>query len=484
MFCIPYAVLSTCIFAMVKLSRALLDRLRGSGAEILTAAADCWPYGGDYSRIHHAPDAVALVSSHEQVVSIVRNCYEEAVPVTARGHGTNTTGAAVPDRGGLVVSFERMRKVLDIDPQNRILRAETGITNTAIQECSKSHGFFWPPDPGSAEICTLGGNLACNAAGPRAVKYGTTRENTLGLRAVTGKGEEIVTGVQTTKGVVGLDLTRLLIGSEGTLALITEATLRLVPIPECRKTMRILYRSIEDAATAVAAITTQAFTPYMLELMDKTCLKLIRENSDVDLPAAAQAMLIVETDGNEQTAGIAAEAVQNSIAPHYLSIDTAANPQQAFVLLEARKALPPSLRKIAPGKINEDIVVPISKIPLFIRKTEALANVYGLPIANFGHVGNGNLHVNILFNPACPEQVKAAEECLEKVFDAVLKLGGTLSGEHGIGLTKLTYVNKEISETALSLMQDVTRIFDPKRILNRGKALPWNDSSFPPQGPH
>lgn len=457
--------------AGVSLDDDFIRALRDTGADILTSPSDCWPYGGDNSRLHHPPDAVALVHSHKEVTEIVKLCSGQLVPVTARGLSSGTTGAAVPIRGGLVVSFERMNKILGIDPANRTLRAQVGISNQAIQDYCKEYGFFWAPDPGSAEHCTLGGNLACNAAGPRAVKYGTARENTLGLKAVTGIGDEIITGVQTSKGVVGLDLTRLLIGSEGTLAIITEAILKLTPLPELCKTMSIFYSTAAAAAEAAGKIMTQAFTPCALELMDSTSLNLVREYGDATVPENAAAMLLVRVDGSTQTIGACEEAIRSS-ANHQdmLVCRTANSDAEAEQLAAARKALSPALRRVASGKINEDVVVPVSKLAAFIHKLEALSKTHKLTIASFGHAGNGNLHVNILFDKSDARQTTVAEQCLSEVFDAVLGLGGTLSGEHGIGLVKHEFVKREIPADTLQVMRYIKRVFDPKMILNPGKS--------------
>ena len=454
------------------LDKKLISRLKKTAElEILTEAADCWPYGCDNSRAHTAPDAVVFVRNHEQVVTTVRECHEYNVPVTARGRGTGTTGGAVPVHGGIVVSFERMDEILEIDTGNRTLCAQVGVTNRAIQDYCRPHGFFWPPDPGSADYSTLGGNLACNAAGPRAVKYGTTRENTLGLKAVTGDARTIVTGTRTTKGVVGLDLTRLLIGSEGTLALITEATLKLTPRSPNRKTMRACYRTPEDATDAVISIMAQPVIPCALELMDAISIHLVKKYADVELDPGTRALLLIETDGNALDKDVQAlsRAARNG---GLLSFSTAADKPQADELWRARKSLSPALRTVAPGKVNEDVVVPVSQLTAFIHRLEEIAARRKLMIPSFGHAGNGNLHVNVLYDPDDAVQRKSCEHCLEEIFDVVLALGGTLSGEHGIGLVKRDYVAREISRSTIELTRAVMRAFDPRGILNPGKNIP------------
>jgi D-lactate dehydrogenase len=451
------------------------DRLRAatSAAAVLIDAADCWAYGYDNSRLQAMPGAVVLPVSHAEVAAVVRLCNEARVPLVARGRGTGTTGATVPVRGGVVLSLERMNRILAVDPADRIARVEPGVTNQALQEAVAAHGFFWPPDPTSAAVCTIGGNLACNAAGPRAIKYGTTRENTLGLRAVTGAGEEIRTGVVTTKGVVGYDFTRLLIGSEGTLAIITEAVLKLTPLPEARHTLQATYRSVGAAAAAVSAIMAQPVTPCALEFMDRGAIDMIRGYSDLGLDDAVSALLMIEVDGPRHGLDEASDAVARAAAVDGLiAIARATTAAEADHLWRTRKALSPALRNVAPKKINEDVVVPVSRIPALIEGLGRLSAEHRVTIVNFGHAGNGNIHVNLLVDPDDADELGRAERCLDATFDLVLALGGTLSGEHGVGLVKRDFVGREIDPVTLRLMRDVKRQFDPNGILNPGKSLP------------
>jgi D-lactate dehydrogenase (quinone) len=440
---------------------------------VLTEPADCWTYGYDNSRKHHLPDAVVFATQHDQVAAVVRLCYAHAIPVTARGRGTGTCGGSVPLRAGVVLSLERMTRIVKIDPANRVLVAEPGVTNQAVQDAARAVGFFWPPDPTSAAFCTVGGNLGHNAAGPRAVKYGTTRENVLGLRAVTGTGAEIHVGVYTTKGVVGYDLTRLIIGSEGTLAIVTEATLKLTPLPQALRTLQATYASMTDAAGAVARIMAQPVTPCALEFIDAAAIEMIRAYAPADLPQAAGALLMIEVDGPESSMSSAVQAVSNAATGHgLLAIKVAETRAAAEALWATRKALSPALRTIAPNKLNEDVVVPVSRIADLIDGLGALSREYAIPIVNFGHAGNGNIHVNLLYNAQDPQQAENAKPCLSRVFDLVLALGGTLSGEHGIGREKRDYINRAIDPVTLELMRRIKSQFDPKGILNPDKIFP------------
>jgi D-lactate dehydrogenase len=430
-------------------------------------------YGYDNSRQLALPDAVAMPTTREQVLALVRACRAHHVPVVARGRGTNTTGAAVPIAGGVVVSFERMQRIIDIRPGDRCAVVEPGVLNGDLQRALAPHGLFWPPDPTSADYSTIGGNLACNAGGPRAVKYGASRDNVLALTAVTGAGDLIVCGSATTKGSTGYDLQRLRVGSEGTLALIVEATLKLTPAPVQRRALRVVYRDVASAAAAVARLMAQTVTPSMLEFMDGDCVRLARDVGGADLPRDAGALLMIEADGDAETLPHAIEALARAAEGDGLvSIDDAADEAARAKLWAARKALSPALRTLAPGKINEDVVVPVSRIPELVAGVQALALEFALPIVTFGHAGNGNLHVNILFDPADAAQSQRAHAALARVFALALSLGGTLSGEHGIGMMKREFMPQAIDVSTLSLMRRLKSTFDPDGILNPGKLLP------------
>ena len=440
---------------------------------ILTEETERWSYGYDNSRRQSLPDAVVFPLTHEDVVAIVKICHEFSIPLVARGRGTGTTGATVPLSGGLVLSTERMNKVINIDPANRTMVVQPGVLNQTVQDLAAQEGFFWPPDPTSAAYCTIGGNLAYNSAGPRAVKYGTPRENVFGLRAVTGNGDAIRTGVYTTKGVVGYDLTRLLIGSEGTLAIITEATLKLTPLAEAKRTIQAIYQDIESAAEAVSAIMAQPLTPCALEFIDGHAIEMIRDYSAANLPQQAGALLMIETDGPVSQLDYAVETLSRAANNDgLLEIHTADTAEEIAALWATRKALSPALRNVAPKKINEDVVVPVSNIPALIRGLEHLSQQYAIPIINFGHAGNGNIHVNLLIDPDDPQQMQNASQCLDAVFSLVLRLHGTLSGEHGVGLEKRDFVEREIDAVTLGLMRRIKQEFDPLGILNPGKMFP------------
>ncbi|HER34832.1 MAG: FAD-binding protein [Halothiobacillaceae bacterium] len=454
-----------------------IDRLGAAlpADRIMTDAGSTWAYGMDNSRVHHAADVVVFPESHDEVVEIMRLAAEYRIPVTTRGRGTGTAGGSVPIEGGVVLVTDRMTRVLDFRPEDRLIVVEAGLINAELQRIVAEKGFFWPPDPTSNALCTIGGNLGCNAAGPHAVKYGTTRENVLGLLAVDGRGHTIKAGSQTTKGVVGHDLTRLMIGSEGTLGVITEATLKLTPLPETRRLLRAFYPDMHAASEAVSRVMAQPVTPAAIEFIDGNALTLLRRNSEAAIPDAAGAMLMIEIDGDERGIDGLVERVVAAAKGDEgdgADIAVAETTEEQQALWAARKALSPTLRQVAPKKINEDVVVPVSRIPRLIETLDAIAARHAITIVSFGHAGNGNIHVNLLVDPDDPAQMAGAEQALDEVFSAVLALDGTLSGEHGIGYVKRGFIAREIPPDSLALMHGIKAVFDPLGILNPHKKLP------------
>ena len=425
----------------------------------------------DNSWRRQLPLAVALPSNREQVQAIVRACRSHRIALVARGAGTGTTGAAVPLQGSIVLSLARMNQILSIRAGDRCAVVEPGVLNGDLQQALAPHGLFWPPDPSSADICSIGGNLACNAGGPRAVKYGTSRDNVLGLVAVTGSGDLIHCGGAYTKDATGYDLTHLLVGSEGTLAVIVEATLKLTPVAVTQAGLRVLYRDADAAAQAVSRVMGQPVVPTRLEFMDARSLQLLRLNG-ADIPEAG-AMLLIEADGDHDTLPYLLQALADAAEGEgMLALDVAMEGAAREKLWAARKALSPALRSIAPGKINEDVVVPVSRIPELVGGVQALARAFDLTIVTFGHAGNGNLHVNILYHPDDAAENARAHAALPKIFELTLALGGTLSGEHGIGLAKRDFMAQAFTPETLLAMRAIKSALDPDGILNPGKVLP------------
>ncbi len=452
---------------------AFLNRLLATfpAGTMTTSEAERRAAARDNSRYEHLPDAVVFPTEHAQVEALVRACREHRAALTARGGGTSSTGASVPVAGGVVANFQRMNRILRIDPDNRLAVVEPGVTNEALQQALAPHGFFWAPDPGSAPWCCVGGNLACNASGPHAVKYGSTRDNVLGLRAVAGSGASFRCGTQTTKSAIGYDLTRLLVGSEGTLAVITEATLKLTPKPSAVRTLRASYRDTASAAKAVARIMAQPATPCALEFMDALALKLARDfMPDAGVPQA-QALLLIEVDGEPHALDGAVAAIEAAARVDGLErLEVARDAAQTQALWAARKALSLAQRAATQHKINEDVVVPVSRLPELVDGVRQLAEKHAVPVVSFGHAGNGNLHVNLL--PRDVDEIERAYAALPELFALVIALDGTISGEHGIGVVKREFMPLALPAATLELMRGIKAAFDPDGILNPGKLLP------------
>lgn len=434
---------------------------------IYTDPVDCYTYAYDNSQKIYPPDMVVFPLTSDEVQAIVLLCNIYKTPLTPRGRGTGTAGGSIPEKGGIALSLERMLGIIVVDSANRVIVTEPGVLNQTVQDTVRPYGFFWPPDPSSAAYSSIGGNLATSAGGPHAVKYGTTRDHVLGVKAVTGKGEVIKTGCYTTKGVVGYDLTRLLIGSEGTLAVITEATLKLTPLPQAIGGIVVHFRDASSCASAIVSIMSLPMVPSALEFLDTGSLDLIRSRSPKILPDDSTAMLMIEVDGSSseinETCTAILSACQNEGLLQAERVSDIAN------LWQMRKALSPLLRDIAPKKINEDVVVPVSALPEFLNELTKISSQHQISNVNFGHAGNGNIHVNLLVDSDNTEEMNRAEKCLSKIFDLVISLNGTLSGEHGIGREKRAYIGREIDETTIILMKSIKQVFDPNNILNPGK---------------
>ncbi|WP_324779058.1 FAD-binding oxidoreductase [Thiobacillus sedimenti] len=455
--------------------RALAAFRSALGADrVFDDAATRALYASDETPRRVDPDAVLFPASHDQVAALMRVAFEHRVAVTPRGAGSGNVGGALPAPGSVVVSFECMRRVLEFNPVDRLVVVEPGVVTRDIDHLAREAGLFYPPDPGSGDYCRIGGNLAMNAAGPRAVKYGVTRDYALGLRAVTGRGEEIRTGCRTTKGVTGYDLTRLLVGSGGTLALITEATLKLLPAPESVATLRVCFADTRTALDAVARVMRQAVMPSALEFMDQRAIDAIRPTGTADdLPVGTRALLMVEADGTAAELPRQIAALEAALdGPGLLEAKSGFERDAIARLWAARKSLSHAVKQIAPLKINEDVVVPVSRLADFVDFLDHTARAQRLAVVSFGHAGNGNLHVNLMVHPDDADEMARAQRALEAIMQQVLALGGTLSGEHGIGTEKRRFVPQEIDAVTLELMRAIKRQFDPHGLLNPGKIFP------------
>ena len=427
-------------------------------------------YSFDATKTVSVPDAVVFPGNAQEVSEILKLANQHGFSVTPRGAGSGMTGGSVPVRQGVVLAMSRFNNILSIDRDNLIARVEPGVVTGVFQKAVDKEGLFYPPDPSSSDFSTLGGNAAECAGGPKAVKYGVTRDYVLGMTVVLPTGEIIRTGVQTAKGVVGYDLTRLIVGSEGTLGVITELTLRLRPKPEAVRTMTAVYNRIGAAAETVSEIIRRGIIPRTIEFMDNASIRCAEAYAKSGLPTDAEALLIIEVDGGIDETARALKTIESVCRGFDVrSIMVAETPEAAQAVWKARKSVSPALYRYGPDKINEDIVVPRSRIPDMVSKIQDLSRQTGLMMVCFGHAGDGNIHFNIMADKKDTAQWEKALNAVGEIFDYTLALGGTLSGEHGIGMTKSAYIGREITPEALALMRRIKNAFDPKGILNPGK---------------
>ncbi|MBW1816671.1 MAG: FAD-binding protein [Deltaproteobacteria bacterium] len=446
-------------------------------AHLITRTNDLEAYGSDATKLVYAPDAAAFPGTADEVSKILQLATREGFPVIPRGAGSGMSGGALPVRGGLVLAMDRFDRILSIDPDNLVAKVETGVITGRLQAAAEELGLFYPPDPASSDISTIGGNVAECAGGLRAVKYGVTRDYVLGLTMVIPTGEILKVGVETAKGVAGYDLTRLVIGSEGTLAVITDITLRLLPKPETNRTMIAFFPDVSSAVRIVSRIIANRIIPTVLELMDRICVDAVKDEIEFPIPPRTGALLLMEVDGDEAAVARSADMIRRVCEEgRALGFESASGGEAVDRLWEARRKLSPSLYKCRPHKISEDVVVPRTRMPELVSHLEALSRRYGLPIPAFGHAGDGNIHVNIMLDKSDPEELEKAHDVVEKVFEKVLALGGTITGEHGIGITKAPYLEMEIPRAGLELMQRIKKAFDPKGILNPGKIFDGSGS--------
>lgn len=430
----------------------------------------CYAY--DATNKLSLPDAVVFPSSAEEISLILKMANSEGFPVIPRGAGTGFSGGSVPVEGGVVVSFERMRKIIEIDTENLIAVVEPGVVTWELQQEVERLGLFYPPDPSSLKFSTIGGNIAECAGGPRAVKYGVTKDYVLGLEAVLPTGEIINTGVRTAKGVVGYDMTKLIVGSEGTLGVVTKATLRLLPLPEATKTMLATFPKMADGARAVSAIIRGKVIPSTLEIIDKVSIRCVEEYTKAGLPDV-EAMLLIEVDGQKDAIERDCSTVEAICMEHGATgFRAAEGKNEVKKLWEARRSISASLYRIKPNKVNEDIVVPRSKIPELVEGLGKISAERGVLIASFGHAGDGNIHVNVMYDKKSVKEADAAEAAVVDVFKLTIGLGGTISGEHGVGTAKQKYLDMELTPAAIGAMKRIKAALDPKGILNPGKIFP------------
>ena len=432
-------------------------------------------YGVDALKRGHNADAVLLPADTAQVAGIVRLCYEHDIPFVPRGAGTGYTGGAVPVRGGVVISMERMNRIIEIDEENLLAIVEPNVITGDLQAEVEKLGLFYPPDPASLKQSVIGGNVAECAGGPRAFKYGTTKKYVLGLEVVLPTGEIITTGGKVVKNVVGYDLTQLLVGSEGTLAVITKITLRLVPKPPMQATLRATFEDVDAAVRAVTGIIRHRVVPAALELIDGESLEAVAGYLKVRTlaPEGTGAMLLIEVDGIPQAVEEEARRVELACREAGATeILRAENDEERQELWRVRRELSYSLKMITPLKFNHDMVVPKARIPDLFALVARIREAYRLRIPCFGHAGDGNIHVNIMVSPDDADEIERAHDAERVLFEGVVALEGSISGEHGIGFSKAPFLPIELTPDEIALMKRVKAAFDPKGLLNPGKIFP------------
>ncbi|OPY76915.1 MAG: putative FAD-linked oxidoreductase [Syntrophorhabdus sp. PtaU1.Bin058] len=444
--------------------------IRTVGEEnVLTSPEErkCYSYDGRNEGV--IPDLIVFPSSAEDVSKILKLANQYRFPVIPRGQGSGLTGGSIPVCGGIILVFTRMNRIIEIDTENLTATVEPGVITFDLQQEAARHGLFYPPDPASFKYSSIGGNVAECAGGPNSLKYGVTRDYVLGLEVVKPTGEIINTGVRTMKGVVGYDLTRLFVGSEGTLGIVTKIIMKLIPLPEAKATILALFREVEDAAAAVSAIIAAKVVPSTIEFMDRASIQCSEQASPMGLPEGIGGLLLIEVDGDRESIQPQVEKVNRIVLDKKaIQCDVTGDLQEADRLWQARRVLSQATYNLNPVKIAEDVVVPRSHIPTLIRALEEMEKRFGVPILSFGHAGDGNFHVSIMIKDT-PEDRARAEKAVEALFEETIRLGGTLSGEHGIGTSKSAYLGMELSPEVITTMKKIKELFDPNNILNPGK---------------
>jgi glycolate oxidase len=440
---------------------------------VLTEPEDLAAYSYDGTFEEHSPDLVVLPRTTQQVSRLITFASDENIPIVPRGMASGLAAASVPFSGGIALSMTRMNKILEIDKLNSVAHVEAGIVTADLQSAVEKQGLFYPPDPSSIRHSTIGGNIACNAGGPRCLKYGVTGDYVLGLTIVLADGNILQTGGKSIKDVAGYDLNALFTGSEGTLGVITEAILRLISKPKFTQTALAEFKSLDDSANAVNAILSEGLLPATLELMDETAISCIEEAMHLGLPLDVEALLLMETDGaNDLSVKREMTAITRICRDcGAREVKIAQTEGERAKLWKARRSVSPSLARKAPNKLGEDITVPRNAIPEAIRKLKEISARYQLPIVIFGHAGDGNLHPNILFDKRDPVQWEKVNQIVTEEFELALRLGGTLTGEHGIGTLKRPFLRGALGDVSIDVQSRIKSALDPKNILNPGKVL-------------
>lgn len=451
-----------------QLQEAIEDETR-----ILIREEDLYSYSFDASFGTYIPDVVVQVKSTEEVAKVMKLANKEKIPVTPRGHASSLSGGPLPVHGGIVLDVTLWNDTLVIDPDDMIAIVSPGVITARIDEAANKFGLMYAPDPSSSNISTIAGNLAENSGGPRGLKYGVTKDYVLGLEVVTPEGEIIRTGGRTVKNVTGYDLTKLIVGSEGTLGVITEATLRLIPKPQATKTLMTIFDDLIHSGNAISKVLSSGIIPSKIELMDQASIRAVEEYQPLGLPVEAEAILLIELDGHPAAIEdeiIKVKEIMDEAGARSTTI--AKTEEEAKELWKARKLVSPAIVKTKPTKISEDATVPRSKIPEFFKKLKEIRVKYNVSLVVFGHAGDGNLHPNIICDRRDKEEMYRVEQAVGEIFETAVHLGGTLSGEHGIGTMKASFMELELGVHGVDMMKRIKQAWDPNNIMNPGKIFP------------
>ncbi|MHB1545285.1 MAG: FAD-binding oxidoreductase [bacterium] len=446
--------------------KALLGRKR-----VLTETEELICYSYDATSKDFMPDAVVFPHSAGEISKIVKLCLKYDIPIVGRGSGSGFSGGSLPLKGGVVVSFTQMNRILELDEENMFVTVEPGIINADLKNYLSDKGYFYPPDPASYEFSTIGGNVAECSGGPRAVKYGVTKDYVAALEVITGEGEIIDTGSKTVKNVSGYNLTQLFIGSEGTLGLFSKITLKILSKPEADSLILVSFDDISNGFKAAVSLLKLRNKPSMLEFMDKSSIESVKDYFKSDkIKIEGNFLFIIEADGSQAEVDKSIdeyEKILKDFSSVYLF--TSGNDKDKKEIMDARRAISPSLRKYGDLKINNDIAVPVNKIPEMLLFLEESSKSYNIPIINFGHFGDGNIHVNIMLDKNDAEMVVKGEKAKYEILKRTVELGGSLSGEHGIGLEKKEFMKLKYNDYYMNILKNIKKAFDPRNIINPGK---------------
>ncbi|MFZ5943462.1 MAG: FAD-binding oxidoreductase [Bacillota bacterium] len=445
---------------------------------VLTSKEDMIAYSFDATADmpSQEPDVVVTPDTKEQIIEIVRLAAKHKIPIITRGSGTNLSGGTIPIQKGIVLSTLKLDKILEIDAENLTARVQPGLVIQRLNEAVAPHGLIYPPDPGTVTTATMGGSVSECSGGLRGLKYGVTKDYVMGLEVVTAEGHIIRTGGKTVKNVSGYDLTKLFTGAEGTLGIITEITVKLIPAPQYRRSMLAIFDDLDKAGKTIADIVSNKVIPATLEIMDNVTIRTVENYAKVGLPTDAEAVLILEVDGSiEQVVLNEFETVQKICKENgAVAIKLAQSDAERDGIFAARRAALPALAQVKPTTVLEDATVPRSKIPEMLKALKEIANKYNLQIGTFGHAGDGNLHPTILTDESNKEEMERVHKAVDEIFKIAIELGGTLSGEHGIGLAKAKYMEWEFGKEGIAVMKKIKDALDPDNILNPGKMFGGN----------